>query len=49
MFPYSKSCLKVARTKVVNKDRIWAHPALSDGRLYLRDEKHLICLDLRRE
>jgi hypothetical protein len=23
-----------------------AHPALSDGKLYLRDEKELICLQL---
>lgn len=26
----------------------WAHPALSDGRLYVRDEKELICLQLPR-
>jgi outer membrane protein assembly factor BamB len=25
----------------------WAHPALSDGRLYLRDDRELICLQLR--
>jgi outer membrane protein assembly factor BamB len=24
----------------------WAMPALADGRLYLRDEKHILCLDL---
>ncbi|MGL6094820.1 MAG: PQQ-binding-like beta-propeller repeat protein [Fimbriiglobus sp.] len=24
----------------------WAHPALADGRLYLRDDKHLIALEL---
>jgi outer membrane protein assembly factor BamB len=27
----------------------WPAPVIADGRLYLRDEKHLICLDLRRE
>ena len=24
----------------------WAHPALADGRLYVRDRKELICLNL---
>ena len=27
----------------------WAMPALADGRLYLRDERHVLCLDLRRK
>ncbi len=27
----------------------WAMPALADGRLYLRDGGHLLCLDLRRK
>jgi outer membrane protein assembly factor BamB len=26
----------------------WAGPALADGRLYLRDENHALCLDLRK-
>ena len=26
----------------------WAMPALANGKLYLRDERHLLCLDLRR-
>jgi outer membrane protein assembly factor BamB len=26
----------------------WAAPALANGRLYLRDEKHALCLDLRK-
>ena len=26
----------------------WAAPALADGRLYVRDDKNLICLDLRK-
>lgn len=28
--------------------RTWAAPALADGKLYLRDDHHLICLDLRK-
>lgn len=28
--------------------KCWAVPALADGRLYLRDERQLLCLDLRR-
>ncbi len=29
--------------------KAWAMPALADGRLYLRDERHLLCLDLRQK
>jgi outer membrane protein assembly factor BamB len=29
--------------------KAWAAPALLDGKLYLRDEKHVLCLDLRRD
>jgi outer membrane protein assembly factor BamB len=28
--------------------RAWAAPALADGRLYLRDQRHILCLDLRK-
>jgi outer membrane protein assembly factor BamB len=35
---------ELARTKVVKGEQIWAHPALSNGRIYLRDEKELICV-----
>ena len=35
---------ELARSKVCGPT--WAHPALSDGRLYVRDEKELICLKL---
>jgi len=31
------------------KYKSWAMPALADGRLYLRDQSHLLCLDLRRK
>jgi len=31
------------------RGRYWAMPALADGRLYLRDEKHLFCLKLSGE
>jgi outer membrane protein assembly factor BamB len=34
----------LARSKVCGET--WAHPALADGRLYLRDDKNLICLQL---
>jgi outer membrane protein assembly factor BamB len=29
--------------------KTWAAPALSNGRLYLRDDRHALCLDLRRQ
>lgn len=28
--------------------KTWSAPAFADGRLYLRDERHLLCLDLRK-
>jgi hypothetical protein len=28
--------------------KTWAAPAFADGRLYLRDDGHLLCLDLRK-
>ncbi len=38
---------ELARSKVVKGEQIWAHPAPSDGRVYFRDEKELICLQMR--
>jgi outer membrane protein assembly factor BamB len=35
---------ELAKSKVCGQT--WAHPALADGRLYLRDDKELICLKL---
>ena len=34
----------LARSKVCGL--AWAHPALSGGKVYLRDEKNLICIPL---
>jgi outer membrane protein assembly factor BamB len=42
--PNTKEYKELARSKVCGKT--WAHPALADGRLYVRDEKELICLQL---
>jgi outer membrane protein assembly factor BamB len=36
---------ELARSKVSGPDT-WAHPALSDGRLYIRDMAELICLQM---
>jgi hypothetical protein len=30
------------------KARAWAAPALADGRLFLRDQRFVMCLDLRK-
>jgi outer membrane protein assembly factor BamB len=35
--------------KDVLEYKAWAAPALAGGRLYLRDQKSLVCLDLRKE
>jgi hypothetical protein len=42
--PNTKEYRELARSKVCGET--WAHPALVDGRLYLRDKKELICLQL---
>lgn len=42
--PSPESYRELARAKVCGAT--WAHPALANGRLYLRDEKELICLKL---
>ena len=44
--PNPKEYRELARTQVVKKEQIWAHPALANGRVYLRDEKELICLQM---
>lgn len=42
--PNPKEYRELARSKVCGP--CWAHPALADGRLYVRDDKELICLQL---
>src|SRR5262249_53425126 len=42
--PDVKGYRELARAKVCGKT--WAHPALAGGRLYIRDEKELLCLQL---
>jgi outer membrane protein assembly factor BamB len=42
--PSPKEYRELARTKLCGE--MWAHPALSGGRLYVRDEKELLCVQL---
>src|SRR5262249_6600191 len=42
--PDPKEYKELARTKVC--DKTWAHPALANGLLYLRDEKDVLCVQL---
>jgi outer membrane protein assembly factor BamB len=44
--PNAKEYKELARTQVVKGEQIWAHPALSDGRVYFRDDRELICLEM---
>jgi len=44
--PDPRGYRELARSKVCGET--WAHPALSDGHLYVRDDKELICLGLAR-
>jgi outer membrane protein assembly factor BamB len=45
--PDPKGYRELARAKVCGET--WAHPALADGRLYIRDNKEIICLQLTSE
>jgi hypothetical protein len=42
--PSAKEFKPLCTSKVCGKT--WAHPALVDGKLYLRDEKELLCVEL---
>jgi outer membrane protein assembly factor BamB len=44
--PNPKEYRELARARVCG--HTWAHPALANGRLYIRDEQELICLQLSR-
>jgi outer membrane protein assembly factor BamB len=44
MEPNAKEYKELARSKVCRET--WAHPALSNGRLYIRDDKEIICLQM---
>lgn len=39
---------KKAEAEVLDSGPCWALPALAGGRLYLRDNEHVVCLDLKR-
>jgi outer membrane protein assembly factor BamB len=43
--PDTEAYRELARTKVSGSET-WAHPALSNGRLYVRDKNELICLSM---
>jgi outer membrane protein assembly factor BamB len=42
--PNAKEYKELARAKVCGDT--WAHPALTDGRLYLRDDREILCVQL---
>jgi outer membrane protein assembly factor BamB len=42
--PDPKAYRELSRSKICGTT--WAHPALADGRLYVRDKKDLICIEL---
>jgi len=43
--PNPKEYRELARSKVCGET--WAHPALADGKLYVRDDKELLCVELQ--
>ncbi|MCI0684449.1 MAG: PQQ-like beta-propeller repeat protein [Gemmataceae bacterium] len=43
--PNPKEYRELARAKICGNT--WAHPALSNGRLYVRDAKELVCVELK--
>lgn len=45
--PSPEGFKQVAEAKPLDGKTVWTPPVLSNGRLYLRDQQKLICLDLR--
>jgi outer membrane protein assembly factor BamB len=43
--PTPKEYRELARAKICGNT--WAHPALADGRLYVRDDRELVCVELK--
>lgn len=43
--PDTKAYMELCRSKISGPT--WSHPALANGRLYLRDEKELVCVELK--
>jgi outer membrane protein assembly factor BamB len=43
--PNPKAYTELCRSKICGNT--WAHPAVANGRLYIRDAKELICVDLK--
>ena len=35
-----------SQTETSGHGKTWAHPVLSNGKLYVRDEKELLCIEL---
>ena len=44
--PDPKEYKELCRSKVGKGQQIWAHPALANSKVYFRDEKELICLQM---
>jgi outer membrane protein assembly factor BamB len=44
--PDPKEYKELASAQVTKGEQIWAHPALSDGKVYFRDDKELYCLQM---
>ncbi|NBO91545.1 MAG: hypothetical protein EBV06_04420 [Planctomycetia bacterium] len=44
--PNPKEYVELARSKVTKNGGIWAHPALANGKVYIRDDRNLICIEL---
>jgi hypothetical protein len=44
--PNPKEFRELARSKVCGET--WAHPAIADGRIYVRDARELICLQFEK-
>jgi outer membrane protein assembly factor BamB len=45
--PSPEGFKQVAECKPLNGKVVWAPLVLSNGRLYIRDQQKLVCLDLR--
>jgi outer membrane protein assembly factor BamB len=44
--PNEKEYKELASAQLAKGEQIWAHPALANGKVYFRDDKSLICLQM---
>jgi outer membrane protein assembly factor BamB len=40
---------EISQARVLRSQRCWSTPTLADGKLYVRDQDHVVCLEMRKQ